>query len=110
VAGLAQAQGVAKPNIGLRAVGAASGQVDQRMAKCDVIASDGMQVSDLVADLAAPRGKPALQPLGMSANGLQWRCEIELNEVPRLMCDHSGSVFGSHGLRPGVDNQSDFGF
>src|SRR6185437_11442644 len=91
VAGLAQAQGVAKPNIGLRTAGAASGQVDQRMAKCDVIASDDVQVSDLVADLAASRGKPALQSLGMSANGLQWRCEIELNEVPRLMCDHSAA-------------------
>src|SRR5438552_1656620 len=55
VAGLAQAQRVAEPDIRFRAVGAASCQMDQAVAERDVIADCNVQVSDLIADLASPR-------------------------------------------------------
>jgi len=68
------------------------------------------QVSDLIADLASPRGEPVLQPLGVSPDDSQRRCQVELNEVLRLMGYHSSGIFDSHGLRPRVDHRSDPGF
>src|SRR6185437_16862983 len=80
------------------------------MGKCNVIAGGNVEVSDLEADPAPPRAEPVLQPLGIRADGLQWRREVELDEILRLVCDHGGGVFGSYGLCPGIDHRSDLSF
>src|SRR5215831_13221467 len=80
------------------------------MTERDVITDRDVQVSDLKANMASPRSEPVLQPLGVRPDDLQRRCQIELNEVLRLMGDHSDGIFDSHGLRPSVDHRSDLDF
>src|ERR1700722_20337530 len=97
-------------DIGLRTVGAASRQVDQRVAKRDVFAGGDAKRGDREADLASPAGEPVLYSLGIIANGLQRRSKIELNQIRSPVRHYSGGILGSYGLRPRIDHRPDLGF
>ena len=80
-AGLAQTQRVTEPNIGLRTVGAAPRQVDQRVAKRDVFAGGDAKLRDRESRLASPAGESS--PLAPADHRQRFAAaeKIELNPM-----------------------------
>ena len=96
---LTQTQRITEPDIGLRTVGAAPRQVDQRVAKRDVFPGADAELRNRKADLTSPRGEPVLESLRIIADSSQRRRKIELNQVISSARHHSVGVLGSHGFR-----------